>query len=83
MLNCVLILSVFALATQFGKDTFRYSLNSRKNMESKRFHWSSSEGCAVSSVVEHFLDTEGVTGSNPVSRTIPNRIKRLVAICHF
>ncbi len=26
--------------------------------------------CAVSSVVEHFLDTEGVTGSNPVSRTI-------------
>ncbi len=25
---------------------------------------------AVSSVVEHFLDTEGVTGSNPVSRTI-------------
>jgi hypothetical protein len=28
--------------------------------------------CAVSSVVEHFLDTEGVTGSNPVSRTISN-----------
>ena len=27
-------------------------------------------GSAVSSVVEHFLDTEGVTGSNPVSRTI-------------
>ena len=26
--------------------------------------------CAVSSVVEHFPDTEGVTGSNPVSRTI-------------
>src|SRR5712691_8073670 len=25
---------------------------------------------AVSSVVEQFLDTEGVTGSNPVSRTI-------------
>ena len=28
-------------------------------------HW----GCAVSSVVEHYLDTVGVTGSNPVSRT--------------
>ena len=28
------------------------------------------QGCAVSSVVEHFLDTEGVRGSNPLSRTI-------------
>src|SRR5438874_13606612 len=27
-------------------------------------------GRAVSSVVEHYLDTVGVTGSNPVSRTI-------------
>ena len=27
-------------------------------------------GGAVSSVVEHYLDTVGVTGSNPVSRTI-------------
>ncbi len=27
--------------------------------------------CAVSSVVEHLLDTEGVRGSNPLSRTIP------------
>ncbi len=27
-------------------------------------------GGAVSSVVEHFLDTEGVRGSNPLSRTI-------------
>ena len=26
--------------------------------------------CAVSSAVEHHLDTVGVTGSNPVSRTI-------------
>ena len=30
----------------------------------------SSTGSAVSSVVEHYLDTVGVTGSNPVSRTI-------------
>lgn len=29
---------------------------------------------AVSSVVEHFLDTEGVRGSNPLSRTISNKI---------
>lgn len=26
--------------------------------------------CAVSSAVEHMLHTHGVTGSNPVSRTI-------------
>ena len=35
---------------------------------------------AVSSVVEHFLDTEGVRGSNPLSRTILNRIKGFI---HF
>jgi hypothetical protein len=29
-------------------------------------------GGAVSSVVEHFLDTEGVRGSNPLSRTKPS-----------
>ena len=29
--------------------------------------------CAVSSVVEHFLDTEGVRGSNPLSRTTFNQ----------
>ena len=28
-------------------------------------------GRAVSSVVEHYLDTVGVTGSSPVPRTIP------------
>jgi hypothetical protein len=30
--------------------------------------------CAVSSVVEHYIDTVGVTGSNPVPRTILRRI---------
>ena len=31
---------------------------------------------AVSSVVEHYLDMVGVTGSNPVPRTIsPNRVR--------
>jgi hypothetical protein len=28
------------------------------------------DSCAVSSVVEHYLDTVGVRGSNPLSRTI-------------
>ena len=32
---------------------------------------------AVSSVVEHYLDTVGVTGSNPVSRTISSILRRL------
>ena len=39
-------------------------------MKTNGFWRSSYIDCAVSSVVEHFLDTEGVTGSNPVSRTI-------------
>src|SRR5712691_9436202 len=38
--------------------------------KAKVFSCLSATGSAVSSVVEHFLDTEGVTGSNPVSRTI-------------
>ena len=33
---------------------------------------------AVSSVVEHYLDTVGVTGSNPVSRTKLNEINGLI-----
>jgi hypothetical protein len=40
-------------------------------MNTKRFQQSFSIGSAVSSVVEHYLDTVGVTGSKPVSRTIP------------
>ena len=39
-------------------------------------------GCAVSSVVEHFLDTEGVRGSNPLSRTIFQcRLRNRVESC--
>ena len=47
-------------------------------MKNKHFQQSFKDNCAVSSVVEHFLDTEGVTGSNPVSRTIfsPSRHER-------
>ena len=41
----------------------------RKGLENIVFQGSFGNECAVSSVVEHFLDTEGVTGSNPVSRT--------------
>ena len=33
------------------------------------FYYRSTGKRAVSSVVEHYLDTVGVTGSNPVSRT--------------
>ena len=36
---------------------------------------------AVSSVVEHYLDTVGVTGSNPVSRTISS--PALQRLTHF
>jgi hypothetical protein len=32
---------------------------------------------AVSSVVEHYLDTVGVTGSNPVSRMTRSEIRHL------
>ena len=39
-------------------------------MENKHIHRSSSEGCALSSVEEHFLHTEGVAGSSPAARTI-------------
>ena len=34
-------------------------------------HWKAWIVCAVSSVVEHYLDTVGVAGSNPAPRTIP------------
>ena len=76
----ILTFGVFALALPFESDNFRHSSKSQKTMENKHIHRSSSEGCAVSSVVEHFLDTEGVRGSNPLSRTIPNEIKDWV---HF
>ena len=44
-------------------DTFSMTLK-MKNLASVN------AGGAVSSVEEHFLDTEGVRGSNPLSRTI-------------
>ena len=40
-------------------------------------------GGAVSSVVEHFLDTEGVRGSNPLSRTIPDNLSKISLIPAF
>ncbi len=42
---------------------------SRMTLKMKQLR-SVDSGSAVSSVVEHFLDTEGVRGSNPLSRTI-------------
>ncbi len=38
--------------------------------ENQGFQGSPSEPCALSSVVEHFLHTEGVAGSSPAARTI-------------
>ncbi len=46
-------------------------LHEARGMTLKMKHLAGVEsGGAVSSVVEHFLDTEGVRGSNPLSRTI-------------
>ena len=39
--------------------------------------------CAVSSVVEHHIDTVGVTGSNPVSRTIPQLFQHSNGVGQF
>ncbi len=63
-------MDVFALARGVKKDSFLRSLKQRNAVANTRFQPSFGLSCAVSSVVEHFLDTEGVTGSNPVSRTI-------------
>ena len=56
----------FVRQTEDGKflvnPGFRFSLPARSALRV--------DNCAVSSVVEHLPDTEGVTGSNPVSRTI-------------
>ena len=60
----------FRLAERSQKADVLPSINSRRTMKNKSFQRSFNGDCAVSSVVEHFLDTEGVTGSNPVSRTI-------------
>ena len=48
-------------------------------MKTNGYSMTFSFGCAVSSVVEHFLDTEGVRGSNPLSRTILSQINCLIA----
>ena len=66
----VLTYGIFRLASGWKQYKVTASQNSRKTMTINDSHRSSSGGGAVSSVVEHFLDTEGVTGSNPVSRTI-------------
>ncbi len=53
---------------------------SEKTLQISDFQRSSSEGRAVSSVVEHFLDTEGVRGSNPLSRTMFLTVKTKVPL---
>ena len=66
----VLALVDFRLKQDGDWSTFPRAQNSGKTMKMKDSHRSFVIACAVSSVVEHFLDTEGVRGSNPLSRTI-------------
>src|SRR5664279_669604 len=51
--------------------------NSGLPIQGKKMKLNALFECAVSSVVEHYLDTVGVTGSNPVSRTISEYLKSL------
>ena len=60
---------LFRLASGRKKAEFMRPLKCGKGRES--MIPGGSNGRAVSSVVEHYIDTVGVTGSNPVSRTIP------------
>ncbi|SRR5258706_4128358 len=60
---------------KFGRPTEHYPSRKssdfrRKIMKDRHLERSFGIDGAVSSVVEHYLDTVGVTGSNPVSRTI-------------
>src|SRR5262245_19742208 len=49
-------------------DTFTATLKMKRVM-------SVDSDCAVSSVEEHYLDTVGVSGSNPLSRTISTQLR--------
>ena len=62
--------------TKLFLDTFNMTFKMKKLMNVD------SSG-ALSSVVEHFLHTEGVPGSNPGARTILNKIKGFIAVCPF
>ena len=70
----VLTLPDFGLQVMRKKGTFLHANSGTKTMKTKTLERSLSPSCAVSSVVEHFLDTEGVRGSNPLSRTIPAKV---------
>lgn len=70
VLTFVLTLGIFRLAVDLEAGILNHSQNSRKLMKINDCHEPFGGDCAVSSVVEHFLDTEGVRGSNPLSRTI-------------
>ena len=73
LLKGALILALFDLERSLEIDNVLLSLKSRKTVKLNDSH-GLSRGCAVSSVVEHFLDTEGVRGSNPLSRTISQHL---------
>ena len=70
-LTFVLTLAIFQLASDSKTKQFVISQKREKTMKTKHFQRSSAIDCALSSVVEHFLHTEGVAGSNPAARTIP------------
>src|ERR1700752_5217893 len=67
--------TTFPLAKPTGSEDTSFhgnqSVSPERLLQSKGLAESFGIDCAVSSVVEHYLDTVGVTGSNPVSRTIP------------
>ena len=68
-LTFVLTLPIFQLATEARKRENCTMQKLRKTMKTKHSKRSFGSGSAVSSVVEHFPDTEGVRGSTPLPRT--------------
>jgi hypothetical protein len=62
--------SFFQLASGRKKKQLVASQNGEKTMKTNVFSHLQRRLRALSSVVEHFLHTEGVAGSNPAARTI-------------
>jgi hypothetical protein len=74
-----LTLALFPLARGCKSKQLVTSQKREKTMKTNHFQRSSVIGGALSSVVEHFLHTEGVAGSNPAARTILPRENGLPA----
>jgi hypothetical protein len=67
-------LSTYGSSKRLARDPVLHN-NDRPDLDRRKRVYSVTSDCqgAVSSAVEHYTDTVGVTGSNPVPRTI----------CHF